>query len=76
MIISLYIDDLIIAGPKLDSIQNFKKVFGKRFKIKDLGEIRKVLGIRVRRDRANRVIYLDQTIYINQFLQEYRMREV
>ena len=54
----VYIDDISIAAPKGqgEQIRWFKEQFGKRFKIKDLGEIRKILGIEVQRDRPNQIL--------------------
>lgn len=51
LIILVYVDDMTIAGPDLDDIQWFKREFGKIFKIKDLGETEKILGVRVIRNR-------------------------
>ena len=59
MILELYIDDLIIIAPKLGQIIKFKETFSQIFKIKNLGEIRKVLSIYIYRDRAKHAIYLD-----------------
>ena len=59
MILGLYIDDLIIAASKLGQIIKFKETFSQIFKIKNLGEIRKVLSIYIYRDYVKHVIYLD-----------------
>jgi hypothetical protein len=40
--------------------------------MKDLGPISTVLGIRVRRDRAQRTVLLDQSHYVTDILQEFQ----
>jgi hypothetical protein len=37
----------------------------KRWKVKDLGEVRNILGLRVTRDRKHRLLYIDQAGYID-----------
>jgi hypothetical protein len=42
-----------------------------RFNTKNLGEIKKILGVRINRDRKNRTIYLDQEQYLNTVLDQF-----
>ena len=51
MLIALYVDDLLIAGDDLAAIQQVKKDFRSKFKMKDLGEADEFLGMRIRRCR-------------------------
>jgi hypothetical protein len=68
LIILVYVDDVTIAGPDLDDIQWFKREFGKIFKIKDLGETEKILGVRVIRNRQEGTLKIDQTHYVKDVL--------
>ena len=72
-IIGLYVDDLIILTPKdhLQSMADIKDELSSFFKIKELGAIKRVLGIRIHRVRSQRRIYLDQQAYIEKFLHEF-----
>ena len=54
----VYIDDITIVSPSKEQIQWFKTQFAKTFKIKDLGELKKILGIEIERDRVNKTIRL------------------
>ena len=47
----------------------------KRFKIKDLGDIKQVLGIRVSRDRSQHTLKLDQEQYLSRVLRQYGFTE-
>lgn len=69
----MYEDDIPIAAPNLKDIQWFKESFGKVFKIKDLGETQKILGMRATRDRKNGTLKLDQTHYVRDILERFHM---
>jgi hypothetical protein len=45
--ICLYVDDLAIIGPKLDTIKAFVKDLKQFFKLKELGLIKDYLGIKI-----------------------------
>ncbi|GJX04777.1 retrovirus-related pol polyprotein from transposon TNT 1-94 [Tanacetum coccineum] len=47
----LYVDDIIIMGNHIPSLQSVKYYLGKCFAIKDLGEAAFILGIKIYRDR-------------------------
>ena len=70
-IISVYVDDLLIFSPKISCINAVKKQLKQEYKIRDLGEVDHILGVRVRRNRRARTLTMDQTVYIMNFLHEY-----
>ena len=45
----------------------------KQFSIKDLGEVAYILGIRIYRDRSNRLLGLSQSTYIDKVLKRFSM---
>ncbi|MCO5550283.1 hypothetical protein L7F22_003765 [Adiantum nelumboides] len=45
MIITIYVDDLIIGGDALEDVEHVKAVLHKQFDMKDLGELHYFLGI-------------------------------
>ncbi|GKA55088.1 retrotransposon protein, putative, ty1-copia subclass [Tanacetum coccineum] len=51
----LYVDDIIIMGNHIPSLQSVKDYLGKCFAMKDLGEAAFILGIKIYRDRSKRV---------------------
>ena len=57
-IITIYIDDILLAGPNKQEIQRIKDKLHERFEMTDLGECRYYLGMTVTRDRANRILRL------------------
>ena len=66
--ISLYINDLLILTPTVVLIEQLKEQLSTRFRIKDLGEISYYLNIKIKRNRYNRTIYINQASYINKIL--------
>lgn len=70
--LAVYVDDLLIAGEHEKDIIHIKQLLKARFEVKDLGEVRVVLGIRVR--RYGQRMTLDQSQYaaviLNQFLDD------
>jgi hypothetical protein len=56
-----------------DKIHEFGKQLSNHFKVKDLGEAKRILGIYITQDQKNHVIYLDQSAYIKQMLQQLDM---
>jgi hypothetical protein len=59
IILLLYVDDIAAAskyGPELDW---FYSQLSARFNAKDLGELQKILGVRVTRNRQTRELFID-----------------
>ena len=73
IILLVYINNVCIAAKTLQQVQWFKDEFGKIFKVKDLGEIKRILGIRITRDRKRRILRIDQTYYLSEVLDDLYM---
>jgi len=58
LIILIWINNMIIVGWKLATINHFKANCSTYFKVIDLGELRYVLGILIEHDYTNCIIYL------------------
>ena len=68
-LISLYVDDILIAGSDLKEIEKIKKEFTTRYEMKDLGELAFYLGMRV--TRTAELISVDQERYTLDVLKKY-----
>ncbi|KAH9670656.1 hypothetical protein KPL70_017059 [Citrus sinensis] len=53
IILLLYIDDMLAAGPNKDRVQELKAQLDKEFEMKDLEPANKILGMQIHRDRNN-----------------------
>ncbi|KAI0992387.1 hypothetical protein K3495_g15798, partial [Podosphaera aphanis] len=61
----VYVDDIASAAEKRQDIDWFSDILSARFNAKSLGEISKILGVRITRDRRNRTVFLDQEQYLS-----------
>ena len=52
VILSLYVDDILIAGNSKEMIDTTKKWLSSNFEMKDMGEASYVLGVKIIRDRS------------------------
>nr|GEU61547.1 retrotransposon protein, putative, Ty1-copia subclass [Tanacetum cinerariifolium] len=69
----LYVDDIILMGNHILSLQEVKTYLGKCFFMKDLGEAAFIIGIKIYRDRSRRLIGLSQNAYLEKIIKRYRM---
>ena len=51
IVISVYVDDLIVTGARTEDINSFKREMAARFRISDLGALSDYLGIEVRQGK-------------------------
>ncbi|GKB31883.1 retrotransposon protein, putative, ty1-copia subclass [Tanacetum coccineum] len=69
----LYVDDILIMGNNIPMLQDVKSYLGRCFAMKDLGEAAYILGIKIYRDRSQRLIGLCQSAYIEKILKRFHM---
>ncbi|KAL5852379.1 hypothetical protein ACOSQ3_007497 [Xanthoceras sorbifolium] len=75
IIMLLYVDDMLVAGPNKDRVQELKAQLAREFDMKDLGPANKILGMQIQRDRNNRKIWLSQKNYLNKILRRFNMQD-
>ena len=75
LILSLYVDDILIAGNNKEMIDTTKKWLSSNFEMKGMGEASYVLGVKIIRDRAKRLLGLSQETYIKKMLERYHMQD-
>ena len=75
VILSLYVDDILLAGNSKEMIDTAKKWLSSNFEMKDMGEASYVLGVKIVRDRAKRLLGLSQETYIKRMLERYHMQD-
>lgn len=74
VLITLYVDDLLIAGSSLQDILRIKGELSSRFEMKDCGEANICLGLEINRCR-NKSLSLCQTRYAQKVLERFQMSE-
>ena len=75
VILSLYVDDIFLAGNSKEMIDTAKRWLSSNLKMKDMGESSYVLGVKIVRDRAKRLLGLSQETYIKRILKHYHMQD-
>jgi len=68
--IAVFVDDLVISSPSLYAISQFKQDMRARFNMKDIGELKTILGIAVTRKATT--LTLTQNSYIQDLLTRFR----
>ena len=69
----LYVDDILLIGNDIPTLQSVKTWLGKCFAMKDLGEASYILGIRIYRNRSRRLLGLSQSTYLDKILKKFKM---
>ncbi|GKC10128.1 retrotransposon protein, putative, ty1-copia subclass [Tanacetum coccineum] len=69
----LYVDDILLIGNDIPTLQSVKDWLGKSFVMKDLGDAAYILGIKIYKDRSKRLIGLSQDTYLDKILKRFKM---
>ena len=69
----LYVDEMLVAGSNMQEINVLKGQLENAFIMKDLGVAKKILGMRITRDRKNHKLTLSQCEYIEKVLERFNM---
>ena len=67
------IDDMGLLGNNLDTMQAHKTLLSEHFHIKDLGEVKQILGIAVDCNRTAWTLTIYQTRYVEDSLNRYKL---
>jgi hypothetical protein len=71
----LYVNDILLIRNDISMMEAIKSSLRKSFSMKDLGEAAYILGIKIYRDRSNRLIGLSQDAYIHKILNRFNMHD-
>jgi hypothetical protein len=74
IILLLHVDEMLVAGSNMQDINVLKKKLANSFVMKDLGARKKILGMRITKDRKNRKLTLSQGEYTEKVLEKFRMQ--
>jgi hypothetical protein len=72
-LISLYVDDLAIASDSAASLKQIKVTLASKFKMTDEGELTYILGMKVRRNRAQKELFLSNEQKVLSILKDFNM---
>ncbi|KAL0394937.1 UNVERIFIED_CONTAM: Retrovirus-related Pol polyprotein from transposon TNT 1-94 [Sesamum latifolium] len=73
MILSLYVDDILLTGNNMEMIVATQKWLSSSFEMKDMGEAEYILGVKIHRDRSKKLLSLSQETYIKRIIERFCM---
>ncbi|KAL0396345.1 UNVERIFIED_CONTAM: Retrovirus-related Pol polyprotein from transposon TNT 1-94 [Sesamum calycinum] len=73
LILSLYVDDILLVGNNMEMIVATQKWLSSTFEMKDMGEAEYILGVKIHRDRSKKLLSLSQETYIKRIIERFRM---
>lgn len=73
VIMTVYVDDMVIASKDINELNNVKRKLQSEFEIQDLGQITDILGIRVEREGKTGSLKLSQQKYVQELLEKFKM---
>ena len=76
LILSLYVNDILLAENEMSSIIATREWLSSQFEIKDMGEANYVLGVKIVKDRSKKLLCLSQQNYIAKVLEHFCMNNV
>lgn len=75
MFLMMYVDNILLIGNDIPTLQYVKTWLGNCFLMKDLGEASYVLALRTHRDRSLMLFGLIQSTYIDKVLRRSNMHD-
>lgn len=75
VLVTVYVDDLMIASKSKDQVLTVKRLLAKEFPITDKGQLHHYLGFEVEREGETGAISICQSQYIRDLLKEYGMQD-
>ena len=75
IILVLYVDYLLLAGKRKSTRKALKQQLNSAFSMKDLGEAKYILGMRIKRDRQQYTLHLSQEKYIEKVLDRFKVAD-
>ena len=72
---TIYVDEILIAGPDKKFLARVNKPLMDKFTMSDLGEVSRILGMKITRDRVNNKLSISQTDYALSILERFGMKD-
>ena len=73
MFLTLYVHNILLAGNNLEMAKASKQWLSFIFKMKDVGDARSVLGVKIVKNHPKKIKEMCQEAYIKKVLEHFRM---
>ncbi len=75
LMISVYVDDFLLASNNPQALQWLKSGISNKYNVKDLGEVRTIIGWQVTRDRITGTLKINQSSFIRDLIESENMTD-
>jgi Reverse transcriptase (RNA-dependent DNA polymerase) len=75
VIVSLYVDDILLASNNKEYVQTIKEWLSFNFDMKDMSEATYILEVKIKRDHFKEMLALSQEHYIRKILTKFYMQD-
>jgi hypothetical protein len=75
ILMPVFVDDITFAGNDSAALDLAIQELSSHFKLRDLGPTTQLLGMEIHRDRPNRTLFLSQSQFITNLLQEHGLQD-
>ena len=75
LIVSVYVDDIVIGGKSEKKTKEFKLALGEKFDVKYLGRLHYFLGMKIAEDAISGDVWMGQPAYIKKVLNKFGMKD-
>lgn len=72
----MYVNNMMIASKSKVVVNKLKTQLCREFEMKDLGEAKMILGMKISRDRKKCTVWLNQAHYLRKVLQRFGMDDL
>lgn len=69
-IVSVYVDDFLLASNTMNALNALKEALSKEYDVKDLGEVKTIIGWQITRNPATQTMKIDQSAFIRDLVTE------
>ena len=67
----IYVDDMLLASKDMEVIDDLKLLLNSEFDMKDLGRAKKILGMEIKKNKKDGMLFLSQERYLKKVLATY-----
>ena len=69
-LVSVYVNDFLLASNNADTLETVKRELGKEYNVKDLGEVKTIIGWQITRNPSTQTLKIDQSSFIRDLVIE------
>ncbi|CAM9274331.1 unnamed protein product [Ascophyllum nodosum] len=76
MVMAVHVDDILAHAKDQTTMERFAAEFGRKFKVKDMGDAKYYMGCYITGDRKAHELKLDQRLYVKSMVEKFGVKKV